>query len=101
MIKYPESGIILENYISEKRSILKWLKTIHNNEEVNKILNVELWVDKDFNKLEILVENFIKLDKNNNYEDVSVFNTSIHSNDEDFIIFDDGTCGFHKYQFEY
>ena len=33
-VNYPESGIVFENYISEKRSIIKWLKTIHfHNEE--------------------------------------------------------------------
>ena len=55
IIKYPESGVVLENFISGNRTIIKWLKTNKNKKKAKKVLNVALWVDKDFNKLELLL----------------------------------------------
>ena len=57
-IKYPESGLALENYISKDRKVLHWLKTAHSNkiEIIKKIMDVNLWVDKDFNDLESIVK---------------------------------------------
>ena len=56
-IKYPESGLVLENYISKDRKVLHWLKTAHSNkiEIIKKIMDVKYWVDKDFNDLESIV----------------------------------------------
>lgn len=56
-IKYPESGYALENYISENRKVMHWLKTAHSNkiEIIKKIMDVKYWVDKDFNDLESIV----------------------------------------------
>ena len=55
VINFPESGIVLENYISENRTIIRWLKTVHEKKEeqkmVEKILDANFWVDKDFSKL--------------------------------------------------
>ena len=57
-IKYPESGLALENYISKDRKVLHWLKTAHSNKIkiIKKIMDVNLWVDKDFNDLESIVK---------------------------------------------
>ena len=56
-IKYPESGYALENYISENRKVMHWLKTAHSNKKeiIKKIMDVKYWVDKDFNDLESIV----------------------------------------------
>ena len=97
---YPESGILLENFISENKVIMKWLKTIHKNEEVKKVLNVDLWVDKDFSKLERIIEIFIKSDEAFDPKNTSIYNTITHKNDihYTYIDSDDDTCGFHKYE---
>ena len=42
IIDYPESGMVLENYISENRNIIKWLKKIHGKNEGKKIINLKL-----------------------------------------------------------
>ena len=97
IIKYPESGVFLENFISENRTIIKWLKTIQEEEYAKKAMDVKLWVDKDFNKLESLVGKFI-VENNNQYENNSLYTIQRYSNDEDFIIdSDDDMCGFHKF----
>ena len=96
IIDYPESGVVLENYISENRQILRWLRTTHSNDEEKKILDVSLWVDKDFRKLENIAENYIKSDKNNYNFQSNKYSIDFNSNDEDFIDSDSETCGFHK-----
>lgn len=95
IIDYPESGVVLENYISEKRNVLRWLRKIHGNNEEKQIMNISLWVERDFKKLEDIVENYINFDKTDNHEE-SIYETFINSNDEDFIDSDSETCGFHK-----
>lgn len=42
---YLESGVVLENYISENRNIMKWLKTIHVKNEGKKLMDISLWID--------------------------------------------------------
>ena len=98
-VDYTESGIVLENYISENRRILRWMRKIHDNNEDKQIMKVELWVDKDFNKLEKLIENFIQLEKDENLGE-SIYDTT-YSNDEDFIDSDFETCGFHNPKYNY
>ena len=39
-VDYPESGVVLENYISEKRNVLRWLRKIHGNNEEKQIMDV-------------------------------------------------------------
>ena len=92
-VDYPESGIVLENYISENRRIMRWMKKIHKKEE-KQIMNVELWVDKDFNKLEKLIENYIQSEKEDELGE-SIYETA-DSNDEDLIDADFEDCGFHN-----
>ena len=98
-IKYPESGIVLENYISNNKKIIRWLKKFqNNNEEIKKIMNIKLWIDKDFKNLESLITGFINLSKKNIDENESNYSICINKNDEDtFLSDDDDTCGFHKY----
>ena len=96
-IKYPESGIVVENYISNNKKIIRWLKKLQSKEEIKKILNINLWIDKDFKTLESLISNFISLSEQT-YENNSKFSIYINKNDEDtFLSDDDYTCGFHKY----
>ena len=95
-IVYPESGVVLEKYISENRKIINWMRRVHDKNEEEKILDVSLWVDKDFEKLEKTVKNFIDSDKNNDY-DYGKYEVSSSSNDEDYLDSDNETCGFHKY----
>ena len=94
---YPESGVVLENYISENRNIMKWLKTIHVKNEGKKLMDISLWIDEDFQKLEELVSNFITSDEDINGKN-SIYNTFINSSDEDFIDSEDDSCGFHRYE---
>ena len=100
IIKYPESGIVLENYISNNKSIIKWLKIAQNNrEEILKIMDVNLWVDKDFTKLENLVQGFIISSGSQIYSLNSIYSINVNKNDEEIIFSDDeDTCGFHKYE---
>ena len=58
-INAPESGIALEHYISENPKIIKWLKTPCDNNNVMQILDVSLWVDTNFNKLENIIKKMI------------------------------------------
>ena len=96
IINYPESGIVLENFISKNRGVIKWLKSYHDEEEyLEKIMNINIWVDKDFSKLELLVGKYISLNKEK-YDNISLYYTNTYSNDEDFINSDDDMCGFHK-----
>ena len=95
---FPESGVVLENYISNNRIVLKWLRTIHGNNKEKLLLDVSLWVDKDFSKLEKIIENYIKSDTRFNNENTSLFEIYIHPNDVDYIDYNDDTCGFHKYE---
>ena len=96
IIDFPESGEVFENYISENRQILKWLRKLHGKNEEKKLMDVSLWVDKDFNKLENIVKSFINLDENEaNGNSQNLYQISINSNDEDFIDSDSETCGFH------
>lgn len=93
-VNYPESGIVFENYISEKRSIIKWLKTIHFHNEEKKIMDVSLWVDKNFNKLEEIINEFIQ-NKNNNND--FLYGISIDENDDSLEDSDSYDCGFLTY----
>ena len=96
IIDFPESGEVFENYISENRQISKWLRKLHGKNEEKKLMDVSLWVDKDFNKLENIVKSFINLDENEaNGNSQNLYQISINSNDEDFIDSDSETCGFH------
>ena len=84
-VNYPESGVVLENFISEKRKILKWLKTIHEEDDIKEILDITLWVDKDFNKLEEKIESYL----NNEDDKEEHYQTYIDSNDDSFSDSDD------------
>ena len=84
-VNYPESGVVLENFISEKRKILKWLKTIHKKNDIKEILDFSLWVDKDFNKLEEKIESYL----NNEDDAEGHYQTYIDSNDDSFSDSDD------------
>ena len=95
---YPESGVVLENFISDNRNILRWLKMIHKNNKVKKLLDVSLWVDKDFSQLEKIIKDYITSNNDINNKNESRFEVYIHSNDEDYLDSDDDTCGFHKYE---
>ena len=97
-IIYPESGVFLENYISENRNVLKWLKSLHPFEEYKRLLDVSLWVDEKFNNLEKIVEQFINKDKRYK-ENNSQFSSVIH--EEDLVDYDDDMCGFHKFDNNY
>ena len=97
-IKYPESGIVVENYISNNKKIIRWLKKLQSKEEIKKILNINLWIDKDFKTLESLITNFISFSSEQTNDNNSKFSIYINKNDEDtFLSDDDDTCGFHKY----
>ena len=95
---YPESGVVLENFISDNRNILRWLKMIHKNNKVKKLLDVSLWVDKDFSQLEKIIKDYITSNNDINNKNESRFEVYIHPNDEDYLDSDDDTCGFHKYE---
>ena len=100
-IKFPESGVLLENYISKNKKIIRWLKKVHKKEEIIKeIMNVEYWIGKDFEKLESLVENYIKSEEEEISDKNNLFTNEMSKNDEEEIIIsdDDDTCGFHKYE---
>ena len=97
LIDYPESSKVLENYISENRNIIRWLKKIHGKNEWKKIMDISLWIGADFKKLENLVENFITLDSNNNNGKNNLYYSFVNSVDEDFIDSEDDSCGFHKF----
>ena len=95
-IIYPESGVVLENYISEDRKIIKWLKTVQPKEQGEKILDVSLWVDKNFNNLEKIVEEYMR--NNDAYESKDSGSLySITINEGDVIDYGEDTCGFHRF----
>ena len=98
-IKYPESGIVLENYISSNKKIIRWLKKLQSkDEEIKKIINVDLWIGKDFKTLESLIMHFINSSEEQTNEINTNFSIYINKNDEDIFLSDeDDTCGFHKY----
>ena len=95
---YPESGVVLENFISDNRNILRWLKMVQKNDQIKRLFDVSLWVDKDFNRLEKIINDYINSDKTINDKNESTFETYIHPIDEDFLDSDDDTCGFHKFE---
>ena len=97
-IIYPESGVVLENFISENRNILRWLRTIHEYNIAKKLLDVALWVDKDFGQLEKIIKDYIQSNNKASNQNDSKFEVYIHPNDEDYLDSDDDTCGFHKYE---
>ena len=100
-IKFPESGVLLENYISKNKKIIRWLKKVHKKEKIIKeIMNVEYWIGKDFEKLESLVENYIKSEEEEISDKNNLFTNEMSKYDEEEIIIsdDDDTCGFHKYE---
>ena len=92
-VNYLESGIVFENYISEKRNIIKWLKTIHFHNEQKKIMDVSLWVDKNFNKLEEIINEFIQNNNNNEF----LYGMSINENDDSLEDSESYDCGFLTY----
>ena len=95
---YPESGVVLENFISDNRNILRWLKMVQKNDQIKRLFDVSLWVDKDFNRLEKIINDYINSDKKINDKNESTFETYIHPIDEDYLDSDDDTCGFHKFE---
>ena len=100
-IKFPKSGVLLENYISKNKKIIRWLKKVQNKDEIIKeIMNVDIWIGKDFEKLESLVENYIKSEGKEINDKNNLFTIDMSKNDEEEIIIsdDDDTCGFHKYE---
>ena len=98
-IKYPESGVVLENYISRNKKIIRWLKKVQRKtEEIKKVIDFKLWIDKDFTSLENMITDFINLSDEPINVNNSQYSIYINRNDEDiFISDDDDTCGFHKY----
>ena len=98
-IKYPESCIVLENYISKNKKIIRWLKKLQSKEEeIKKVINFKLWIDKDFKKLEALIKDFINISDEPINVNNSKYSVYTKKNDEDIILSDDDdTCGFHKY----
>ena len=98
-IKYPESGIVLENYISRNKKIIRWLKKVQRkDEEIKKVIDFKLWIEKDFTSLENMITDFINLSDEPINVNNSQYSIYINRNDEDiFISDDDDTCGFHKY----
>ena len=98
-IKYPESGVVLENYISRNKKIIRWLKKVQRKtEEIKKVIDFKLWVDKDFTRLENMITDFINLSDEPINVNNSQYSIYINKNGEDiFISDDDDTCGFHKY----
>jgi hypothetical protein len=98
-IKYPESGVVLENYISRNKKIIRWLKKVQRKtEEIKKVIDFKLWVDKDFTRLENMITDFINLSDEPINVNNSQYSIYINKNDEDiFLSDDDDTCGFHKY----
>ena len=98
IVDYLESAVVLENYISENRNVMRWLRKIHGNNEERQVMDVSLWKEKDFDKLEHIIENFINLDKNNSKCE-SIYEMYDSSNDEYFIDSDSETCGFHKKEY--
>ena len=63
-------------------------------------MNVEYWIGKDFEKLESLVENYIKSEEEEISDKNNLFTNEMSKYDEEEIIIsdDDDTCGFHKYE---
>ena len=98
-IIFPESGVVVENYISEDRKVLHWLKRIHPFEEVKDLLDASLWVDKDFNNLEKKVSNYMEKDENYK-ENYSQFSYTFNE-DDNLNEYCDDTCGFHKFEKNY
>jgi hypothetical protein len=99
-IKYPESGVVLENYISRNKKIIRWLKKVQRKtEEIKKVIDFKLWVDKDFTRLENMITDFINLSDEPINANISKYSVYINKNDEDIFLSDDDddTCGFHKY----
>ena len=71
---------------------------IHNNNKIKSPLDVSLWVDKDFSRLEKIIKGYIYSNNDKNNKNESGFEVYIHSYDEDFLDSDDDNCGFHKYE---
>ena len=91
-IKYPESGYALENYISENRKVMHWLKTAHSNkiEIIKKIMDVKFWVDKDFNDLESIVNKEIDPEPiENSTEYFGLIGTEVVLENEDIVCLED------------
>ena len=70
-----ESGKPFENSICENINVINWLKSICKDEnQVKSILDTSLWIDKDFTKLEKLVQEYINLElRNENSEKGDIF----------------------------
>jgi hypothetical protein len=57
------------------------------------LLDISLWIDKDFSKLESIVKNFIESEKKDNY--FNSYNNNIsNSNDDSIDDLDLYDCGF-------
>ena len=100
IIKYPESGKVLESYISNDKKIIRWLKMVHTKTEIIKtVMDVKIWIGKDFNTLESLVKNYIESTGEKVNDKNIIYSIEDAKNDEEIIISDDDdTCGFHKYE---
>ena len=70
-----ESGKPFENSICENINVINWLKSIcKDDKKVKSILDTSLWIDKDFTKLEKLVQEYINSElRNENSEKGDIF----------------------------
>ena len=93
-VNLPESGIALERNISEDKDVINWLKSLcKDKKKVEELLDISLWIDKDFSKLESIVKNFIESEKKDNY--FNSYNNNIsNSNDDSIDDLDLYDCGF-------
>ena len=98
-IIFPESGVVLENFISEDRKVLNWLKKIHPFEEVKCLFDTSLWIDNNFEKLEKIVGD--NVNKDDSYKEYNSKYSSIFYENDDSLDYSDDTCGFHKYENRY
>ena len=64
-ISMPESGRVLEKFISEDERVILDLKTPKNENTI--LINYKYWVGTNFNDLENYILNNIKNNKNNSY----------------------------------
>ena len=92
-INFPESGIALENSISDDKNVIKWLKSVcMDKKKVQELLKISLWIDKNFNKLESLAKKYIELEKiNNNNINNDKYESSNDDSIDDLDLYD---CGF-------
>ena len=95
-----ESGAVFDNFIFENINILRWLRMLHRNIIVKKLLDVSLWIDKDFSQIEKLIKDYIKSNyKLDNQNEIKIEEYA-HPFYEYFLEPDNddncGFCGFDK-----